>query len=158
MESTTTTTTEIPRLEGAYPCKFAGCNYAGRNQGALNLHTKKHTRLAAKAASKPTTGDVSPLKPVEVIGSAEVITPTTRVFYSPKALSMVITVKPEYWGVKSTPAGDIRTKVEGKYVQFERGRFATEDPEIIDYIEKTYRDPRFPILSDRQVALKKESI
>lgn len=153
MEFTATTT--VPRLEGSYPCKVLGCNYAGKNQGALNLHTRKHTRLETKQA---TTSNVSPLKPVEVITSLDEPTRGARTFYSPKALSMVITVRPEYWGVRTTPSGDISQKVEGKYVQFEGGRFVTDDVEIIDYIENRYKDPRFPILSDKQVALKKESI
>lgn len=137
----------------AYACKVAGCNYAGKNQGALNLHTRKHTRKAM-----PKVGEVTPLKPVQEAQSSEQVTSSTRVFYSPKALSMVITVRPEYWGVKTTPSGDISQKVEGKYVQFEGGRFATEDPEIITYIETKYKDPRFPILSDRQIVLKKERV
>jgi len=73
-------------------------------------------------------------------------------FYSPRAPFQTVIVKPTEWVMVESPAGTRNIQVAGKEAQFDNGTFRTSDPEIIEYLEKKYSSPRYPIVSARQLA------
>jgi hypothetical protein len=132
------------------------CKKTFKSQSGLKSHnTQKHMgekdallaeKLEAGELEKPSVKAVKvPVEaPREAPKEAEVVT-----FLSPRAPYQTVTIRPTEWKIMSTPLGDRPMMIEGKYVEFDAGKFATNDPEIIDYFEKKYNSPRFPVISNK---------
>lgn len=94
---------------------------------------------------------VAKIEAGELLSSAPAsVAPPTKVrFLSPKSPGLTVVVSPEHWGTVKTPVGDKMMLAKGKSATFVNGVFETNDPEIIEYLEEVYKDPRFPVLSSR---------
>lgn len=160
----TETTISTPAVK-TYACK--DCGRIFKNAGGVNLHARKaHPAVdSAKSAASPiTTSTVSQSeRPAQrpVAAFPEEVT-----FYCPRPLYQTVVVIPEQWYNVEGPAGSKQEKTEGKLAEFDNGKFVTDDPEIIDYLENVnhrceyhtgkrrggYSDFQFPIHSARKIA------
>lgn len=105
------------------------CEVCGGQFKNLGVHAKKH-------------GVVEP-------SSATAVTPSK--FLSPRSRDLCVVIKPIEWTMVATPAGSRQMQTAGKKVQFVNGEVTTSDPEIIEFLEETYKDARFPIISCRKM-------
>ena len=131
------------------------CARTFKNQGGLNLHGRSHQKTLLPKIDRDLTSTVADFDtPALALQSALIGKKTLDevVFYSVKRPSMLVIVRPSQW--KEVETGPNSTKLiqtEGLEAQFEAGQFKTDNPEIIAYLETKYQDPRFPILSQRQM-------
>jgi len=103
--------------------------------------------MAHKRLNHKDMGAATTCPPVAAPGEGTQIVPSQVTFRSPRASDLRIVLKPSYWVKTETPAGIVQQLSEGKVAQFRMGVFATDDPEIIDFLENRYKDDRYPIFS-----------
>jgi hypothetical protein len=142
--------------------KCPKCDKEFKNQGGVNLHARKAHPISD--VSGPASKAVTEGSAVTTGASAPVQAEVT--FYCPRPLYQTVVVIPEQWYTIEGPAGNKQETVDGVYATFDNGRFTTDDPEIIDYLENPnhtckyhtgskrkggYNDARFPIHSERKI-------
>lgn len=74
-------------------------------------------------------------------------------FFSPRSSGLQLVVESIKWHTTQTPGGNHTTQTSGIRVEFDNGYFQTDDPRVIDYLTKEYKDKRFPVVrTDMQTA------
>ncbi len=130
-------------------CPVEGCDFKPKNKRSLAIHAG--LRHAGAKLQLPDAVAAAEFVPSKIVAKKSRFDAEEVIFYSARRPSMTVIVVPEQWREVTTPAGAKMVQSKGKLAQFEAGQFRTTDVEIIDYLENTYNDPRFPILSNRQI-------
>ncbi len=127
------------------------CVFVGKNEWSLKCHVgKKHVGLAVAKAAEVVEDLVD--VPVEKLTTTKTILGAKVIFFSPRRPAMTVVIRPDEWRMVSMQGGGEKLmQIPGLTVQFENGQLATKDSEIIHYLEDVYNDPRFPIMSNRQM-------
>lgn len=104
----------------------------------------------------------------EFAKAVEVETTSTVTFLSARAPALRIQFKPTRIIRSKEGGGEVMDFMEGIEIEFQNGRFETDDPKIIAYLEgnrpeakrlgvvdksgkpRVYDDPRYPVISSRQ--------
>jgi hypothetical protein len=121
-------------------CDICGRTYDTRG---LAIHKKKH--LSGKIDAQGTCPP--PEHPRGEMAKATPLPSKTVTYRSPRVRSLRVIIKPSFWTQVNTPQGSHVIKVEGKVAEFKDGRFTTDDPEIIEVLNK-YSNRRFPVISE----------
>jgi hypothetical protein len=92
---------------------------------------------------------------VRQVGGSEMAPPSKFITYrSPRIKGLRIIVRPSFNRTIETPTGNYVTRVEGKVAEFKNGLFTTDDPEVIEFLDKFSRNKknaRYPIISSEQM-------
>lgn len=109
------------------------CGKVAKSKAGLVAHSRRHEKTEAS----PPPSVVQP----EGGGNA----PLTKIYTSPHSKSLRIVFDKSGWERINTPTGVQQLVHEGYTIEFDRGKFKTSDPKIIEFLDN-YRGGRFPVI------------